>query len=512
MLRLSWLVEFGEITRAYCGADVETWSVGLAEGCWDGDFANISDLQHANMFGSAMVRQGEHWWFYPPSHSREAIYAIKNGNITCLSNSLVSLFAHLDFHPDHRTPFTRRLCGMVEGIDSAPTVLMETQGMIIYRFLYYPFIYDGKFFTRQARHIPAGFNNFASYRAYLSSVLAACHANALDSRRRTRYSLVTTCSRGYDSSAVAVLASELGCKRAITISNGRDGQDDSGAPIAEYLGMECVERSRLNTPRAWEETEFLATGFGGGDYQFKQFEDELRGALLLTGYEDGYVWRLPPRPANTNLRRRDTSGNSMAEFRLRTGFFHIPVPVIAATAGPRIQAISASTEMVPWKIGGAYDKPIPRRILEDAGISRSHFAVEKSAVASVIRGAKQLSDAARADFDAFRQPRVNPILLRLHELHFRFGNMLFRIIRRLMDVYPLHGHVMRFIRTNVASNYATPGMSFHANLLFCWAVDRLIKNKKKETWNQELELVNSADYSGPCSNASENIGPPLQNH
>jgi hypothetical protein len=40
--------------------------------------------------------------------------------------------------------------------------------------------------------------------------------------------------------------------------------------------------------------------------------------------------------------------------------------------------ITRSAEMAPWDVGGAYSRPICRRLLEDAGVPRGSFGVSKT--------------------------------------------------------------------------------------------------------------------------------------
>ena len=67
----------------------------------------------------------------------------------------------------------------------------------------------------------------------------------------------------------------------------------------------------------------------------------------------------------------------MNEFRLRTGMLVFDVPAIAGIHCHDVHRISRSPEMEPWSIGGDYDRPIPRRIAEEAGIPREGFGQEK---------------------------------------------------------------------------------------------------------------------------------------
>ena len=67
----------------------------------------------------------------------------------------------------------------------------------------------------------------------------------------------------------------------------------------------------------------------------------------------------------------------MAEYRLRVGFILHPLPLFKASVWESIHKISNSSEMEPWSIGGNYDRPIPRRIVEECGIERQMFGQEK---------------------------------------------------------------------------------------------------------------------------------------
>lgn len=70
-------------------------------------------------------------------------------------------------------------------------------------------------------------------------------------------------------------------------------------------------------------------------------------------------------------------GSPLAEFRLRAGFILFPVACAGVQHAARLLQLSLSDEMAPWRLGIAYDKPIPRRIIEQAGIARGAFARTK---------------------------------------------------------------------------------------------------------------------------------------
>ena len=61
----------------------------------------------------------------------------------------------------------------------------------------------------------------------------------------------------------------------------------------------------------------------------------------------------------------------------------MPIPFIGALRKPEIIAISRSAEMVSYSVGGIYDRPLARRLLEEAGVPRHLFGQRKRAMALV---------------------------------------------------------------------------------------------------------------------------------
>src|SRR5690349_7377840 len=100
----------------------------------------------------------------------------------------------------------------------------------------------------------------------------------------------------------------------------------------------------------------------------------------------------------------------MEEFRLRVGFLHLPVPYLGCVRHEDIHRISNSAEMKDWNTAdGKYDKPIPCRLLQEAGVPRRLFGQQKKAVTQPFISvssddppARQvLSEESFADFNAF---------------------------------------------------------------------------------------------------------------
>jgi hypothetical protein len=110
-------------------------------------------------------------------------------------------------------------------------------------------------------------------------------------------------------------------------------------------------------------------------------EKSLDKTLLLTGSES---FRLKGNPYRPGLHRGDLSATSLTEFRLRTDFIHVPILFMGASEQPSLTRIIESPEMAPYVVAGRYDKPIQRRLAEDAGIPRGSFATVKRRASATI--------------------------------------------------------------------------------------------------------------------------------
>jgi hypothetical protein len=170
-------------------------------------------------------------------------------------------------------------------------------------------------------------------------------------------------------------------------SNGVVDDSDSGRKIGERLGLRVTEYDRLTYRRLPNipEAEFCASTPAGQDVVMAATESQAAGALLLTGRFGEPIWtrhRFRFRPAYRDRFARRPYGCSVVEFRLRVGALMLPVPIVGAWHGLTVLRISNSAEMAPWWVGGNYDRPIARRILEEAGIPREWFGHQKRLTAT----------------------------------------------------------------------------------------------------------------------------------
>jgi hypothetical protein len=329
--------------------------------------------------------------FVPPSHTLEALYYQKSDTRLLVSNSLAFLVERLGARPELDGAVRARFASAVLGIEASDPLLFRTDQGEVRRLLHNNLSWtpDGAICEQRKPSLAAP-RAYDAYRSILLDEMGAVFSNADDASRTRSYSPVSTCSSGYDSVACLVLARELGCKRALSLGTARGGADDSGVAVADALGtrLQVFERIAHSSEAS---SEFVGSGMGGEDAIFLAFEAELANSVLLTGFHGDKIWSKDATP-NRVFARGDVSGSSLGEFRLRVGFVHLPIPFIAAESHPEIAEISNSPAMANWSIGGWYDRPIPRRLAEEAGVPRSAFGIEKKAVSDLLFLSSDLGD------------------------------------------------------------------------------------------------------------------------
>ena len=168
---------------------------------------------------------------------------------------------------------------------------------------------------------------------------------------------------------------------------------------------------------------------------------------------------------------RGMSGLSLTEYRLWAGFIHCPVPYFGARQAPDINAITRSDEMVPWDVGGNYNRPIPRRIAEEAGIPRAAFGIRKRGT-SVWLAERAIFRSSPSLNDYWAWLRCN------RAAWLRGGRLPPSVTRRLVEpVQAFAGFVAKVLRTLGLSRLARDAEYFSSHersfrFMFAWALER----------------------------------------
>jgi hypothetical protein len=480
--RLAWCarVEAGrsEVT-VFLGEAVERGPSSFVEGAWGGSFAEGRFDQDEVLLGSGARVTDRGLRFCTATHTLERLQSARVHDTLFISNSLPLLLAASGERCTTDHPFYDvDLISFVEGVRSARRQIPTRSGNRIR--IHYCCSVDVSAqlgITERPKHpLRRDFRDYADYRGFLATLISAIAANASDPERQVPYRLLATVSSGYDSPACAVLAAEAGASLALTLATAR-GTDvaDSGKAIGEHLGLVVHEFDRLAFKElpGFPEAEFLAVGTGGEDVVMAVFEPHLRDTVMVTGFLGDTVWSAAPPdlPAAREYRITYPAGASLSEFRLRTGFVHLPLPQVQHSLLSSIARVSRSEEMRPWRGETGYDRPIPTRILDEARVPRAWFGQEKKAVTQTFyhdeRPEDQLSPESARDFALYHGalPRWGTPISRLR----------FAVLRRLDQVF------MRFAwRFGHRSPLARPDWLRHGrkdvsanSFLFHWAVEKI---------------------------------------
>jgi len=408
--RLAWLARCGEHIELRHGPGVETELDWAFEGAWTGAFDDGEFDRVSVATGSGVrIRDGEAVFVSPTSTIDRLWHLEMRRGEALVSNSLLALLEESDAEvtdPRYRAAST----SIVRGIDRCRDEIETSAGRVgltHFRNLGWS---GGALMRRDKAPVGETFTDFGSYRSFLARTFESLSQNMNDTSRNLPLSFLGTVSSGYDANACTALAGEVGCRSAIAFLTTGRGRPDNGVPVAEKLGIEPIvlERSawRLAPPGA--EVPFLAAGGGSGLIEFHAAHEHLRCTALVTGFYGDSIWNPDWAELGPGIARKDASGLGLCEYRLRAGFVNCAPAFWAAREVRDIVALAGSAEMAPWRLGEGYDRPVPRRILEEAGVSRPVFGRAKRGVpkAQPHRDARFLREPERSAYFAWlRQNR-----------------------------------------------------------------------------------------------------------
>jgi hypothetical protein len=387
------------VWRLYHGVGVETHDGWFAEAIWDAPF-DLDGLKHArSLFGSGGFIEEDHIALRTASTLVDRIVSAVGPDAIAASNSLPLLLAATNDSLDPEHDYFVEQNAILDGVDHYDDKIRTSHPAWDVRQHYYGTVRISPrklSVVRERLYVAHQLSTYGDVVSMLQKTLKGIHANLSSAfREKNITTLGTTLSSGYDSTAVTALAAPLGplrvfSKRVSTraIPAIFRGLDDDGTPAARALGLEV---SALERPTQFDWAEGIELGLLAGSPSYR--ETPLLSAavslslspglsLLFTGHHGDKVWSLDlgPEYLERSLKRGDVSGLPLAETRLHAGFFTVALPFVGAEDIKDLVKISNSEEMSKWRVGGSYDRPIPRRIAEDAGVPRHVFGQSKRAI------------------------------------------------------------------------------------------------------------------------------------
>ena len=381
------------------GPAVECRDQWLVEGTWDGPFEQADFHHSANFFGSGIRIDGDQIHFVPSAAPVDRLlYCVYAGRLY-VSNSLILLLSITGARLDPGHNYHEESNAILKGFREYDSTFKVSHPLIQTFFqIYHNNIVvssDGAISIQPKPRPQHALESFADYHDELTRVLHAVYANCKDAARSVRLDLFSTISTGYDSAAVSTLVSAMGVTKAFNSRRSNSALPpwlfggmtlDDASHIARTLRMEILPLDPWPSNLTEDELYFYAAGSAGAETIFASMADYVhrhcQAAVVFTGHPSSFVWDKsgPPDTINGDVRMNDMAGQLISEMRLKSGFIHAPVKFIMATESEAIHRIASSQEMKPWSLGNSYDRPIPRRILEQAGVERESFGQHKKAV------------------------------------------------------------------------------------------------------------------------------------
>lgn len=249
--KLAWVasLEDGSDTLNVChGPMVETADQWIVEAVWAGDFAAGNFDQTDLVFGTGIRCRGDSVIFVSSGTVFDRLWHCRNKNTFFTANSLPALLAmsELDFRTnyDHysRDVMTIARGGLTERVGTIPTKTVDIDSTY-----YNNLILDQDGLKEIAKPDSApSFKSFEDYYQYLADTAAKLGDNCRAHERTNKITPLSSISSGYDLCATATISRLAGCKQTATIRKSTSlwRGSDSGAPIAEQLGMSCTEYPR----------------------------------------------------------------------------------------------------------------------------------------------------------------------------------------------------------------------------------------------------------------------------
>jgi hypothetical protein len=410
--KLAWLATLkhgSDEVAVLHGPCVETGRDWCMEGVWAGDFAQGNfDLTDVVVGTGIRIRGGE-VRFVSSGDTLNRLHHFRGPEALHVSNSLSALLAIADLRLVPGYDYATAMESIIRGLDDYVREIPSTRGPV-YLTYFNNLIVTGESVAEAAKPSSApDFTEFAVYRDHLFASARAVGENARSAERRHRVASVTTISSGYDSPATSVVAREAGVCDAVTIGKARRTADnpfdldDSGEPVARQLGLNCRVYSRARKNYPFEDALWASMG-NVGDLNLTLFDYPESLCLLFSGFWGGRLW-----DRNDDyvapLRRKDSSGARFSECRLELGVFVCDPTFWGCQNERQVRDIGKRRDMLPWTLGTDYDKPIARRIVEEAGVRRDSFGTRKRASSFNRKHGRPLSAGLRDDFARFMEGR-----------------------------------------------------------------------------------------------------------
>lgn len=401
----AWLakcVSGSELVRVLHGSGVEVCDEFFCEAVWDGPYVQ-GDFDRTDIIaGSGGRLRADGVTFVSAGNPVDRLNSFSDATTAWISNSLACLLSEIGADVNITYPrYYQDFFSIAHGLKRYRRTLPTSRGDV--SLTYFDNLHWNGHSLRQTAKpvINRDFADFDRYLRFLRGCLAVVAGNLADPARRRPYRMLATTSTGYDAPMVTALLAEQGCADTLCFDQSHQGESDSGEEIAKILNV-----SPHKIPLAgWRgmpnpEPAFLAGNSIGEELRFKSAEAMLENRVLFTGYLGDKMWGLDAdEDLSPDFVRTDCAGTGFTEYRLWARFIHCPLPCWGGRQVADIRNISMQPDLKPWRLASGYDRPIPRRILEEKGVPRESFGVRKRNSSSFLHNhANYLTPASMQEF------------------------------------------------------------------------------------------------------------------
>ena len=458
------------------GPCVETNPQWCVEAVWSGEFVEGDFDRTDRVFGTGVRVRDDAVVFVSSASVMDRLWVIRDEGKIHVSNSLPAILA-VTGRSLTKGPIDSLMHTTWGGHRQTASAGLN-KGEVFVHWLDNLVVRNGQMKVVPKPNTAPRFRCYETYYRFLVESMQEIGKNLRTSTRTHHVEPVATISSGYDSPAVALLSRHAGCEQAVTISDSNSlwRGSDSGAAIAKQLQLTC--RSYRRTAAAYpNEIAVWAASGKAGLLSWSRFELPAPVCAVFLGSYCDTIWSR--QRLASDYTERSQSFLSMGECRLWSGMLQCPISFLGMHHAEDINAIASLPEMDAWSVGGTYDRPIPRRMLEEAGIERGSFAIRKKDTSHECPFRWPYSSEASESFQSFlrargrKTPRLSMI----------------KIIRAISLLEKLWGkNIARHLRIprfgRFWQEYSNP------ELLFRWANEELARRYKAN-----LSDVRSAPYS-----------------
>lgn len=224
------------------GSSTELGTSWICDDLWGGE-SPLGPQRNSFMFGNAIDFHDDEVTLMSSCSPADRLFVTGIPSGMLVSNSLPLMLSCTDDSLDSTWPWYRaQMLAAEHGFSAAKRIIPTKSGRSIRVMWNEVAQYKNGSISYKYRSAARPFDSYEEYLAALKATLASLVDNARSSARSMPLKVIPSLSSGYDSTAVAVLASELGIKTAYTLE--RFAPDDPSVPVdcpnavADALGID----------------------------------------------------------------------------------------------------------------------------------------------------------------------------------------------------------------------------------------------------------------------------------